>query len=559
MWTPDAVSRSFGAEGGAPVTRRVGVEQAAGDVNSQVEGLVLLGRTWAGNCWYALLTVGGICCSALVDTGSSATLVRPDVVKNRTTILPTSFKIQTVTGEQAPMVGETLVVLDVGKKSVRCRVWVADLEDCILGLDVLEALDCVINVKQKTLTFPDGHVVQMSRRPPQPGCPVAHTVTVETLTTVAASSSSTVEQPILSLTTPTTDRHSQPAPPVLPSTLPATDLQPQPAPPVLAFALPAAGLQPQPVSATLPEGEKRVLAVREVWKKNCDGLSAGEQDLLWQLLLEFKDCFSLSEDDVGHTDLIQHDIITGDAQPIRMRPRRLPLARQAVADKALQEMQWAGLIEPSTSPWASPVVIVPKKTKDEWRFCVDFRSLNKITKKDPYLLPRIDEALDAVAGSSWFSSLDLRSGYWQVPLAPEARPKSAFITSRGLWQFKVLPFGLCNAPATFERVMDRVLAGIPRQECGVYLDDILVHGHSFEPALRGLRSVLERVAGAGLKLHPQKCCFMRHEVTFLGHRLGNGGVSTVKEKVEAVYDWPTQPLYRISKVSWVWLPITGGS
>ncbi len=152
--------------------------------------------------------------------------------------------------------------------------------------------------------------------------------------------------------------------------------------------------------------------MREVWQKNCDGLTPSEQDLLWQLLLEFRDCFSLSEDDVGRTDLIQHHIETGDTLPIRMRPRRLPLARQAAANKALQEMQQAGLIEPSTSSWASSVVMAPKKTQVDWQFCVDFRPLNKVTRKDPYPLPRIDEALDTVAGSSWFSSLDLRSGYW---------------------------------------------------------------------------------------------------------------------------------------------------
>lgn len=201
------------------------------------------------------------------------------------------------------------------------------------------------------------------------------------------------------------------------------------------------------------------------------------------MLLEFKDCFSLSDDDVGQTNLIEHDIDTGDALPIRTRPRRLPLAKQAAADKALQEMQRAGLIKPSTSSWASAVVMVPKRVIDDWRFCADFKPLNQVTKKDPYPLPRIDETLDTVSGSAWFSSLDLRSGYWQVPLTPEARPKTAFITSGGLWQFKVLPFGLCNAQATFKRLMDKVLANIPGQECVVYLDDILVHGTSFESAL----------------------------------------------------------------------------
>ena len=164
----------------------------------------------------------------------------------------------------------------------------------------------------------------------------------------------------------------------------------------------------------------------------------------------------------------------------------------------------------------------PKKN-GTWRLCPDYRPVNGVTKKDSYPLPRIDESLDLVSGSSWFSALDLRSGYYQVPLSPEARPKTAFCTGRGLWQFQVLSFRLCNAPATFARLMDRVLSGIPRQQCLVYLDDILPHGSSFDSALESLRRVLERIRAAGLKLHPDKCHFMRREVQFLGHTVGGGG------------------------------------
>ncbi|XP_061093063.1 uncharacterized protein LOC133125281 [Conger conger] len=462
----------------------------------------MLGRTGTGNCWYAPVTFGGICCSALVDTGSSATLVRPDAVGSGTTVLPTTVRLQTVTGDRAPMVGEALETVEVGRERLHCPIWVAELEDCILGLDVLEKLDCVISTKRGTLTFPDGHVVQMTRQPTQPKRSPAPTVAV--LATEAAANTTSVCIP---------DRH-----PILPHTPPTTAA---------------------PTGSGGGEDGERVLVVREVWQGNCDGLSHVEQGLLWQLLLEFKDSFSLSEDDVGQTHLAQHSIDTRDAPPIRMRPRRLPMARQAAAEKALRNMQRAGLIEPSTSPWAAPIVMVPKKTKDDWRFCVDFRRLNGVTKRDAYPFPRVDESLDAVAGSSWFTSLDLRSGYWQVPLTPDARPKTAFVTHGGLWQFKVLPFGLCNAPATFERLMDNVLAGIPRQECVVYLDDILAHGDSFETALGALRRVLERVTAAGLKLNPQKCRFMRREVRFLGHKLGSGGIGTAHEKVQAVEDWPT--------------------
>ncbi|CAL9687324.1 unnamed protein product [Knipowitschia caucasica] len=282
----------------------------------------------------------------------------------------------------------------------------------------------------------------------------------------------------------------------------------------------------------------RVVAVKEIWERNCTTLETSQREALWQVLLQYKDIFALSEEEVGLTHLVQHEIDTGDAHPIKTRPRRLPLAHQAAADSAIDEMLAAGIIEPSDSPWASGVVMVNKKNNQKMRFCVDYRPLNSITKKDSYPLPRIDESLDMVSGSSWFSSLDLRSGYWQVPLSPDARPKTAFCTGRGLWQFRVLPFGLCNAPATFERLMEKVLAAVPRQECLVYLDDILAHGGSFERALDSLRQVLQGIAEAGLKLHPNKCCFMRRELEFLGHKVGGEGISTLEEKVQVVRDWP---------------------
>ena len=144
----------------------------------------------------------------------------------------------------------------------------------------------------------------------------------------------------------------------------------------------------------------------------------------------------------------------------------------------MSEMRKQGVIEPSVSAWSSPVVLVKKKDGST-RFCVDYRRLNDLTQKDSYPLPRIDDTIDSLAGAQWFSTLDLKSGYWQVQLSDDARSKTAFTTGTGLWQFKVMPFGLYNAPATFERLMEQVLAGLPTTVALLYLDDILVPGRTF--------------------------------------------------------------------------------
>jgi len=170
---------------------------------------------------------------------------------------------------------------------------------------------------------------------------------------------------------------------------------------------------------------------------------------------------------------------------------------------------------------------------------VDYCRLNSVTVKDSYPLPRIDDSINALSGSSWFSTLDLASGYWQVEVEEKDRPKTAFTAGSGLYQFTVMPFGLCNAPATFERLMERVLSGLPWEVCLLYLDDIIVHATTFEAELERLRSVFTRLREAGLKLSPKKCHLFKKRVVFLGHVVSEEGVSTDPEKIKAVREWPT--------------------
>ncbi len=155
------------------------------------------------------------------------------------------------------------------------------------------------------------------------------------------------------------------------------------------------------------------------------------------------------------------------------------------------------VVSPSTSPWSSPVVLIKKKNGD-LRFCIDYRRLNAVTQKDVYPLPRIDDVLGRLSGAKYFSSLDLESGFWQLPVAEEHREKTAFVNPDGLFQFNRLPFGLCGAPPTFQRLMDKVLDGLKWTHCLVYMDDILVFGNSFEQHNDRLGRVLTAIQNAGL-------------------------------------------------------------
>ena len=180
-----------------------------------------------------------------------------------------------------------------------------------------------------------------------------------------------------------------------------------------------------------------------------DALSGEEQRHLYAVLLENADLFAEQPDDFGRTEKIKHRINTGNATPVRQPIRRIPPIRREEARKLLSDMLKKDVIQTSRCPWASPIVLVPKKDGSV-RFCVDYRKVNNLTRKDAYPLPRVDDTLDTLSGSKWFSTLDLISWYWQVEVAEEDREKTAFCTPDGLFEFKVMPFGLCNVPATFQ-------------------------------------------------------------------------------------------------------------
>ena len=196
------------------------------------------------------------------------------------------------------------------------------------------------------------------------------------------------------------------------------------------------------------------------------------------------------------------------------------------------------VIEPSTSPWNSPICLVAKKSGD-WRFCVDLRALNSVTKLDTYPLPRIDDTLDRLSNSRYFSTLDMASGYWQLSLNPNDREKTSFaVPGIGTYMFKVMCFGLKNAPSSFSRLMEVILRQLQYDKCLVYLDDIIVLGENFEAALENLRAVFLRLRQAHLQLKVSKCKLFQREVVFLGHLVSENGITCDPDKTSQIKAGP---------------------
>ena len=220
-----------------------------------------------------------------------------------------------------------------------------------------------------------------------------------------------------------------------------------------------------------------------------------------EVLIEYADVFAKHDLDIGHFNELMHYIKTGPANSIKQHMCCMPLGFKNVEQKTLKSMKDAGVIEPSNSEWASPPVLVRKKD-NSWRYCFDFWALNAVTVKDAYPLPQINDCIDGLAKKELFCTLDMNSGYWQIPIAPEDRHKTAFITRYRLHQFLGMPFGTPSAPTTFQWCINSVMAVLIWNTVIVYLDDVNVTGRDFEDMLHSLKVVVGRFWKYGLKLKP---------------------------------------------------------
>ena len=256
-------------------------------------------------------------------------------------------------------------------------------------------------------------------------------------------------------------------------------------------------------------------------------------------LIEFTDVFAASDDNLGRTSIVKHKINNGT---IKQATRHLPLKNGSRKGSGEDAEKWG--IEQSSNPWSSTVVLVKKKDGTT-RFCIDFRKVNYMLSKDAFCYPGCKTLqMDFLAGSTWFLTLDLKSGYWQVEVENEDRPKTAFTMGSGLRKFCVMPFGLVNAPATFERLMEHVLAGLLPELCLIYLGDLIIHVKRFQDELKNLRKLERLIAASRTKARYKEVSTFPKPYIYIyilleTHYRRGGGLSTDLVKVQTVAEWPT--------------------
>ena len=262
-----------------------------------------------------------------------------------------------------------------------------------------------------------------------------------------------------------------------------------------------------------------------------------QQAQLGELLARYQHMFVTDDDELGYTETVKHKVFTTDDNPVNQPFRQIPPNQYQEAKEHIQKLLEQGIIRESHSPYSSPIVLVRKKN-GSLCMCVDYRRLNAKTVKDAYPLPPIQESFDALQGASWFSTLDLASGFNQVAVDEEDKAKTAFITPFGPFEYNRMPFGHCNAPASFARLMQACLNKQIFQILLVYLDDILIYSRTFKEHLKRLEMVLNRLQKHGLKLKLEKCNFLKRKVTYLGREVSGNGISPEPQKVATVKEWP---------------------
>jgi hypothetical protein len=261
-------------------------------------------------------------------------------------------------------------------------------------------------------------------------------------------------------------------------------------------------------------------------------LQVSERNKLKQLLIEYEHLFP---DVPTRTSKIFHDVEVVNSRPLKQHPYRMNPLKQDYLKKEIQYLLENDFIEPSKSDWSSPCILVPKPDKT-FRMCTDYRKVNSVTKTDSFPLPRIDDCIDKIGNAKYVTKFDLLKGFWQIPLTERAKEISAFVTPDGLYQYKVMPFGMKGSPSTFQRLMNMITSGL--ENCDAYIDDIIIYNDTWMEHLATIRKFFDRLTDACLTINLAKSEFCRASVTFLGHIVGHGQVRPINAKVEAISHFP---------------------
>ena len=530
---------------------------------------------------------------ALLDSGCEQSVIGRNLIR-KIPLKPTSEKLCTADGTDIPLLGETIVELSVSGFRTSCRVVVTDaITEFILGIEWMKKNQCVWDFGSNSFTI---HGYRGNLRCKNAGRPARRIVLQEE---VVVPGLHTLDVPVLVTRSSLghenqnwgmTTKIKHPDLVVANAIYGSSDVQSfcriintSDLPKRLKRGSELGKVEPmeivetenltndsrRPGSDEMPLDLRQARTIRTTDEEESDvsdlenfvqtgspGSEPGPKDFVQEMLdqidLELTDdqerqvkkllnenrgVFSTSEFDLGRTNLVQHRIDTGINKPFKQQLRRHPMAYLPVIDEHVDKMLANDICEPSFSPWASNVVLV-KKSDGTLRFCIDYRQLNNLTVKDSYPLPRIDTCFDALGGARYFSTLDLRQGYWQVENDPETADKTTFITRKGAFKFKVLPFGLSNAPAVFQRLMNLVMQGLTWEACLVFLDDIIVMSSTFEQHLERLNAVFNRLRSANLKLKPSKCKLFQLKVKFLGSVVSEKGIEPDPDKLTAISEWP---------------------
>ena len=296
---------------------------------------------------------------------------------------------------------------------------------------------------------------------------------------------------------------------------------------------------------TLMEAERQDLLLDKLDLSGLEAWPAEEVEKARGLLREYHDIFSLEKHDMGHTNATKHKIVLKDPDtpPFKKRFRQIPPPQLDEVREHLKLMLDAGVVRPSNSPWCNAVLLVRKKD-GSLRFCIDFRRLNALMVKDLHPLPCICETLESLAGTAHYSTFDLNSGFWQVPMDDASKQYTAFtLGSMGLYECESMPFGLCNAPPTFQRLMQNCLGELNLTYCLIYLDDMIVFSETPEEHLLRMRVVFDHLREHGLKLKLSKCDVFKMEINYLAHHVSKEGVRPSKKNLESIAQCPPPDTY----------------